>query len=45
LGKFDELAILMVPTMLAHARSISEVLISSLGFDFFGLHIIFSFSF
>jgi hypothetical protein len=35
LAKFDELAILMVPTISAHAHSTSEVLISFLGFGFF----------
>ncbi len=35
LAKFDELATMMVPIISTHAQSISEVLISSLGFDFF----------
>jgi hypothetical protein len=35
LVKFNELATLMVPTILAHARFTSEALISSWRFDFF----------
>jgi hypothetical protein len=37
LVEFDELATLVVPTLSTHAQSISEVLISSLGFDFYFL--------
>jgi hypothetical protein len=35
LVEFDELPTLVVPTILAHARSTNEVLISSWRFDFF----------
>jgi hypothetical protein len=35
LAKFDELITIMVPIISTHAQSTSEVLISSLRFDFF----------
>jgi hypothetical protein len=37
LAEFDELVTLMVPTILAHAQSPGEVIISSWSFDFFKL--------
>ncbi len=44
LAKFDELATLVVPTILAHAQSTSEIIISSWRFDFFLIKKSFSFN-
>jgi hypothetical protein len=44
LVKFDELATLVVPTILVHAWFTSEVLISSWRFDFFLIRKSFSFN-